>query len=235
MKFILLSLALIVSKATFAYEKPDFSKIKTVSERKNAFFSYVLPMINEVNMDIIYKRNRLINIAEGNEEMDYTFISNLFIEYNINSRSINELLIKIDIIPPSLALAQAANESNWGRSRFMVEGNAIFGEWCYTQKCGIIPSGRPKGKKYEVRSFKDPIDSVKSYVNNLNKRWPYKELREIRFKERLASRKPKGEVLATGLILYSQRAEEYIKEIQSIINYNNLQRFDLSKEPFVKK
>jgi Bax protein len=235
MKLIFLLLTLLISKTIFAFENPDFSKIKTVSERKSAFFAYILPMINEINIEIISKRNRLINIAEGKEEMDYVFISSLFIEYKIDTRSINDLLLKIDIIPPSLALAQAAYESNWGRSRFMKEGNSIFGEWCYTINCGIVPIGRKEDKKHEVRSFKSPIDSVRSYVNNLNKRWPYKNLREIRFKERSAGRKISGNALANGLTLYSQRAEEYIKEIQLIIAYNNLESLDLSKHPLDKK
>jgi Bax protein len=120
-------------------------------------------------------------------------------------------------------LAQAANESAWGRSRFATEGNNLFGQWCFSQGCGLIPNGRPEGATYEVAVFDTPLDSIRSYMMNLNSFHAYDELRKIRKERRDQGQMITGKALAEGLINYSTRREEYVKEIQLMIEHNNLE------------
>jgi Bax protein len=131
---------------------------------------------------------------------------------------------RVDTIPPSLVLAQAANESAWGSSRFAREGNNLFGEWTYKPGTGIIPAGRPAGATYEVRKFSSIYESIRSYMSNLNRNGAYRKLREIREILRDSNQPVTGMSLAQGLAKYSQRGNAYIVEIQAMIRQNKLMR-----------
>jgi Bax protein len=209
--------------------KPDFAAIENVQERKEAFFAYLKPLAERVNSDVLKDRRRLIAIeSEGSEVgwWDRRTLKRLASEYGLESSDLTELLNRVDAVPVSLLLAQAANESSWGRSRFAREGNAFFGQWCFTPGCGMVPQGRPAGQSYEVRSFKSVFASVEAYVHNLNTGDAYQNLRDIRAKQRAKLKEPKGVVLAEGLTSYSTRGAEYVSEIQSMITFNKLGRFD---------
>lgn len=134
---------------------------------------------------------------------------------------IDQLLLRVDKIPLSLALVQAAKESGWGRSRFAVEANNLFGQWCYTQGCGLVPSKRAKGAKHEVAQFDNTSAAIASYMNNLNSHHRYTLLRSIRADLRSQGKPITGKALAKGLIYYSQRREAYIDDIIGMLkDYN---------------
>jgi Bax protein len=133
------------------------------------------------------------------------------------------------VVPPSLALAQAASESGWGTSRFAREGNNYFGEWCFSEGCGLIPGRRGAEQTHEVEVFPTVEAAVDSYFRNLNRVAVYEPLRETRARARAAGRPITGEALAAGLERYSERGTVYIEEVRSIISYNDLERYDASQ------
>ena len=137
-----------------------------------------------------------------------------------------EMYARVDIIPASLVLAQAANESAWGTSRFAVEGNNLFGQWCFTRGCGLVPSGRDSDAKHEVKVFESIADSVASYFRNLNTHHQYQTLRTIRAEIRWLKMPVDSTYLAWGLEGYSIRGEPYIRELIEMISHNRLQNFD---------
>jgi Bax protein len=209
--------------------KPDFTAIEDVRERKAAFFAYLRPLAERANASVLKDRARLLAIqAEGSDVgwWDRRTLKRLANDYGVDSSDVAGLLSRVDAVPVSLLLAQAANESSWGRSRFAREGNAFFGQWCFTPGCGMVPKGRPAGQTYEVRSFRTVSASVEAYVRNLNTGDAYQGLRDIRARQRAKLSEPKGVALAEGLTSYSTRGAEYVSEIQSMIRYNELGRFD---------
>jgi Bax protein len=153
----------------------------------------------------------------------YYRINNFDIE---NDDDWQELLARVNAIPVSLALAQAANESAWGTSRFAREANNFYGQWCFQKGCGLVPARRDKNKTHEVAAFKSPKESVERYIHNLNSHNAYKTLRKIRNRLRTENKLITGIELAEGLLHYSERGKEYIKELQSMIKFNKLTRFD---------
>jgi len=217
---------------------PDFAAIQDVAEKKASFFEFLSPYIDSVNQQILAQRQRLITFREkinngstlNRNEMNY--LSGLRVEYELENEVlntanlVNRLLRRVDIIPSSLALAQAANESAWGTSRFAVEGNNFYGQWCYTEGCGIVPARRIAGANHEVKSFDSVFESVKAYIMNLNTFPNYQKLRDIRQQVRQGGRSIDGISLSEGLDTYSSRGDDYIFELQSMIYSNNLLEFD---------
>ena len=132
------------------------------------------------------------------------------------------LLKRMDVIPPSLAMAQAANESAWGTSRFAREGNNLFGQWCFRRNCGIAPAQRVEGATHEVRVFKKPYNSVVAYVHNLNTHRRYARLRNLRLAVRESGQPLNGLHLVEGLLGYSQEGPKYVEWIRQIITTNDL-------------
>lgn len=206
----------------------------SVSEKKANFFAYLHPMIEQVNNEVLVQREILLSMQKELPSLSKKK-TNILNEYTHTYRVKKELPVKqkiemlkrkINTIPASLILAQAANESAWGTSRFAREGNNYFGQWCYSKGCGLVPLGRDDGAKHEVAKFNSPIESIRSYIRNLNSHPTYKPLRELRTQSIANGNKPSGELLAKGLLGYSIRREEYVKEIQSMIRYNKLSRFD---------
>lgn len=215
----------------------DISQIRSNKQKKAFFFKALLPMILLANDEIRFERNQLVKIDHVfKKERHLTsaqtdLLVNLADRYKVAidvanpARMIAQLRTRVDIIPADLALAQAANESAWGTSRFSRVANNLFGEWTFKQGQGIIPEGRPEGETYEVQKFATVYDSVRSYLSNLNTHPAYKNLRRLRAESRQAGKNPDGLVLAEGLLRYSIRGEDYVKELQAMIRKNRLSRF----------
>ena len=171
-------------------KKINFSS--NISDKKKEFINIVLPIIVDQNQKIISLRQRLIdsrNYLNQNKTLSQTdqiFIKNLATKYSVSTKNrhkidiINDLLISVDVIPNSIALAQAANESGWGSSRFATEFNALYGEYTYDSKMGIAPSRREEGKKHLVKHFVTIDKSVESYFKNINSHFAYSKFRKLR-------------------------------------------------------
>ena len=214
---------------------PDFSAFEAGPERKNAFFNYFLPIIQQRNQEILETRQRLQDWEQNRDSIDWwdaRQIQGLAEDYRMETFDIesdsdwNTLLRRVDIVPPSLALAQAAKESAWGTSNFSLQGYNYFGQWCFEKGCGIVPARRDAHKKHEVAVFDSPEMSVVSYIHNLNSFYTYKPLRDIRAELNAAQAPVTGIALADGLEKYSERGDVYIKEIRSMILNNNLIKYD---------
>jgi Bax protein len=217
-------------------QRPPFKKIKDIKARKKAFFDFLLPLIREENTKIWNKRQSLLQIRDSivkNKQNDPSILEKLqalAVEYKLDSKQksetiiIDQLLAKIDVIPPGLVLAQAANESAWGTSRFAREGNNYFGQWCYRKGCGLIPKSRSKGMKHEVAKFDNAKKSVVSYMRNINIHPAYTELRKLRTQKRLSNKQLDSVSLAKGLINYSERREAYVREIVEMIKFNKIDK-----------
>ena len=212
---------------------PDFSSYTDTGERKKAFFDFLFPRIAVANQQVLTLREEVDRLA-GKGSLtaeDEAFLTRqaerLRVEAPMGSPESFELLSRrLDIIPPSLVLAQAANESAWGTSRFARQGNNLFGQWCFSPGCGLVPINRAEGSDHEVASFDSPYQSVRSYVTNLNRHPRYQDLRMDRAQLRAQNKMPTGVALVDGLEAYSERGEAYIEEILGMMKYNKLQRYD---------
>lgn len=207
----------------------------SVSEKKANFFAFLKPMIAQANGEVLKQREQLLTFEQADElnENQAEILKGLLKTYRVDSelpleQQISLLKIKVNAIPAALILAQAANESAWGTSRFAKEGNNYFGQWCFSKGCGLVPKSRNAGANHEVARFDSALGSVKSYIRNLNSHPTYELLRSLRQQAIDKGENASGEVLAQGLIGYSERGEEYVKEIQSMIRYNKLSRFDVT-------
>lgn len=223
-------------------------QIRNVRQKKELFSATMLPLILRSNEIIGEERSRLkdlrtyLKAGEALTELDIEWLIHLRQRYSISTNIeistelVDRILYHCDIIPPSLALAQAAIESGWGTSRFAQTGNAIFGQWVWgDSQDGMLPEGRDEGATHKVRKFDYLIDSVRAYTHNLNKNRAYAEVRKRRADLRKAGKHISGEYLAHGLIKYSQRGDDYIKDILSLISYNQFSGLDHSRlEPINK-
>lgn len=210
---------------------PDFSKYPAGPERKEAFFSYFKPIIEQANKNILADRNEIQEVCKADSGAT-SQLSDLAVKYRVDKPDLQDttlckiLLRRADIVPASLALAQAANESAWGTSRFAQEGNNFFGQWCFEKGCGIVPNSRDADKVHEVADFRSPGDSVQSYMLNINRHDAYAPLRTIRQSLRNRDAKLSGIELSHGLNNYSERGEEYGKELRDMIRFNKLTQYD---------
>jgi len=212
---------------------PDFSGYSDTTEKKVAFFSFLYPRIVLANSRILIERDYLDSLSQKNvlSKKEHAWLAaqakRLRVDEEPGSPEQFALLRKrLDVIPPSLILAQAANESAWGTSRFALRGNNLFGQWCFSKGCGLVPLSRAEGANHEVATFASPYHSVRAYIQNLNRHGSYKGLRDTRLDDREAGDPLSGLALARGLISYSERGEEYVDEIRSMIRYNNLEFYD---------
>ncbi|MDX2479038.1 MAG: glucosaminidase domain-containing protein [Desulfuromusa sp.] len=219
----------------------DLHKISSSKQRKAIFFKSLLPMILLANDEIRVEREQLLKINHTLTEMkkldesQLQILSTLAKRYKVKASEnqheqiVDKLLNRIDFIPADLVLAQAANESAWGTSRFSRVANNLFGEWTFVPGQGIVPQGRPEGETYEVQKFATVYDSVRSYLKNLNTHSAYQHLRKLRSESRVSGQSPKGLKLAEGLLRYSTRGVDYVKELQAMIRSNQLNRFVSAK------
>ena len=218
----------------------SFLKIKGVKKRKALFLKVVLPLILKVNYDILVRRKKLINIySQFNKLGRVSDTSKIWLlamekKYKVKRGGAEELLRRMDLVPPSLALAQAAEESGWGTSRFVMEGNALFGQWTLNSSGGMIPNQRSAMKKHKVKKFSTLIDGVRAYALNLNTHGAYRVFRLKREKARKASSVMTGIKLSKYLKAYSERGLDYITTIQKIIRTNRLGQLDKARLRYKK-
>lgn len=214
---------------------PDFASISDINERKEAFFSYLRPAIESINSEREQERERLAAIEEKIESGQYVgyfdkrrlqeWAERYEVDYDEDNlaSTVDQLLLHLDQIPESMVLAQAAMESAWGTSRFAVDGKNFFGQWCYSEGCGLVPARRESGATHEVQVFDSAEASVRSYFRNINSHNAYTELREIRSDIRDSDDSLSGMRLVEGLESYSQRGQAYIDELKSVISFNGLE------------
>lgn len=214
----------------------DISRIRETDVRKSMFFKTVLPLVLQVNEQILQDRQRLwnINVAKRAgapiEAVDRLWLVVMAERYGTRRGDVDALLKRHDIVPPSLALAQAATESAWGTSRFVKEGNAIFGQYTFVDDhSGLVPSDRQDGKTHRIKAFNSLYDSVASYVNNLNTHQAYSEFRTLRAEMRARGQNLDGRRLATTLHRYSERGEDYVADIHAIMSGNALVLLDSAR------
>ncbi len=208
---------------------PDFAAFPAGEARKAAFFGYLGPVIDAENERRRLRRERLMALKEGPVgKRDLLWLDDLSRYYGVPEglsvpRRIDALLVHVGQVPKSLALAQAAKESAWGTSRFALEGYNYFGQRCYDKGCGMVPANRPKGAKFEVKRFSSVQASVESYMNNINGHPDYENFRAYRHASRAEGRPVSGIDAAERLTQYSERRQEYVDEIQSLIHFNELE------------
>lgn len=213
----------------------DLASLREVKFRKQIFFQTVLPLVLQANEEIRVERERLISLTRQLEDgtrllpQDRLWLIVLAERYKTARGNYGELIKRVDSIPVSLALAQAAEESGWGTSRFVHEGNAIFGQWTWSKGKGIVPGQREEGKSHKVRAFDSLLDSVRAYMKNLNTHRAYRELRGMRSVKRKSPGFVDGYQLAGHLNRYSERGEKYVSALKAIINVNKLRHLDRAK------
>jgi Bax protein len=216
--------------------KDKTSKEISVTTKKRIFFRALAPLILRSNEMILADREQCLAIhkSDAPTEADQKWLLELARKYRVGDsaattledKQLEELLKRLDIIPPSLALAQAAEESGWGTSRFASAGNSLFGQWTWGGK-GIPPREQQEGKgDYGVAAFESPLQSVVGYMRNLNTHSAYAPLRVKRAGLRHERNKITGMELVGTLVDYSQRGEDYVKSLTSIMTYNKLQPAD---------
>ena len=223
------------------------SKEITVENKKRLFFRGLAPLILRANELIMTDRDRLKNIkssfGQNNSlaEKEQVWIQKLAQVYKVNltdgqvtANVLDELWFKVDIVPVSLALAQSAEESGWGTSRFAAQGNAVYGQWTWGENAIKPEQQRKELGNYGIASFETLQQSVSAYMLNLNTHNAYESLRSKRAELRKKDQKISGALLAETLTKYSERGEEYVKGIKSLMDNNRLSPADdayLSADP----
>lgn len=205
----------------------ELKNIESPKKRKELFIKIVLPLIIEENVKIRFDRKKLFEILNKNNttSRDKSWLDLKFKQYGIKNKDLTKLKIRMDEIPVSLAIAQAAKETGWGSSRFAQEGNALFGQWTWSGE-GIKPLELEKDKKHKVAKFKILKASVRAYQRNLNTHSSYKEFRI----ERAIQRDNHGKLDSLKLVIflekYAETGKEYTEVLRKIIIQNNLNEFD---------
>ena len=205
----------------------DLKTLGDTKKKRELFIKIVLPLILDENEKILEDRKKLFKILGKNFNTvgERVWLKRRFKEYKIDDQDLSKLKIRMDIIPVSIALAQAANESGWGTSRFALEGNALFGQWTWSKK-GISPKNQDPNSSHKILQFQILKASVKAYKNNLNTHNAYLEFREVRAQLRQENKKITGLDLTKYLKKYSAIGEKYVAILEAIIEKNSLDDFD---------
>ena len=208
----------------------DLKTLGDTKKKRELFIKIVLPLILEENAKIEQERKKLFKIINKNYNTieEKKWLKNRFKEYKINNSDISELKIRMDIIPASVAIAQAAKESGWGTSRFAIEGNALYGQWTWSDN-GLEPLEKDLKSDHKIMQFNILRASVRAYKINLNTHNGYKKFREARANFRNQDKKLNGIELAQYLDKYAETGKEYTKVIKLIIEQNSLSDFDNAK------
>ena len=208
----------------------EIRMIENVTKRKEFFIQIVLPLILKENNNIKLDRKRLFSIINknNNTKLEKKWIEKKYKQYGVNSKDLSILKVRMDEVPVSLAIAQAAKETGWGTSRFAQEGNALFGQWTWSGE-GLKPKDSEKNEGHKVMKFNVLQASVRAYQRNLNTHSSYKEFRKAR-----AELRDKGEaldsiILSKYLNEYAETGNQYVEVLQKIIKQNNLKDFDDAK------
>ncbi len=221
----------IIEKPLHQVKLPDFAAIRDVKAKKQHFFDFLRPSVERENTKLLAKRAKLelwlenISLGLSLSDGELDTLAGLVKKYRVNKKAsvlqqVNDLLVRVDIVPASLVLVQAANESAWGTSRFSRIGLNFFGIWCYRQGCGMVPSGRNTGAKHEVAAFQSVDAAVARYFYNINSHNAYRVFRTIRFELRSQNQPINPEILATGLLPYSERGADYVIDITKMLRQN---------------
>ena len=219
-------------------QAPNFAAMTDVRLKKRSFFEYLAPFVVTANNAIRVERSFLLNAeskliaGEALTRVETDRIRSIEDRYRrgsspmtmISIDGMGQLLTRVDTIPLSLALAQAANESGWGTSRFARLANNYFGIWCYQSGCGLKPAQRDPGLTHEVKKFADVGHNIADYLHNINTNPAYSTLRDLRATLRDANAPLRGVLLAEGLLAYSSRGAEYVQAIQQLIISNELEQ-----------
>ena len=205
----------------------EMKMIESTKKRKNLFIQIILPLVLEENDIIKLERKKLFGILNrsNNTNLEKKWLDDKFKQYGVVNKDLSTLKIRMDIVPVSLAIAQAAKETGWGTSRFALEGNALFGQWTWSGE-GIKPAAADNNTKHKVMKFKILKSSVRAYQRNLNTHSGYKKFRMVRADFRDNDQKLDSLILADYLDKYAANGREYIVILKKIIKQNNLIDFD---------
>ena len=219
-----------IKKSSTRIVKNNLEKF-SIEERKKNFIADLFPVIHSANQDILEKRTFFFKVKKKIQNnnlnvLEAAILKKLFNEFRIQNNDLTELKKRIDIVPISLAIAQAAIESGWGTSRFALEGNAYFGQKVIGVKVNGIRPTDSENPLIKVRTFENLDDSVKAYLNNLNTHFAYKNFRKSRNELRSFGKTLEGRILVNQLKQYSELGNEYIYNVKKIIKTNNLSKFD---------
>jgi len=221
---------LAVPRVVTAAIPADMRALDDLDERKAVFLQTMLPLILQVNDRILRERSRAIALrALEDAGLEIPAASRYWLEdraayYRVSSGDWETLLRRMDMVPPALALAQSAEETGWGTSRFAREGNALFGQHNYdSSKPQMAPQN---GADYRLRVFDDALSAVAGYVRNLNTHRAYRELRRARAAMRDNGELLNGFVLAGYVYRYSERGGDYVAAVRALIRQNDLLDFD---------
>lgn len=209
---------------------PDFAAMTDVTLKKQRFFQFLQPLVERQNQRVLQLREQLQSLA-GQAPLSaeqQRWLLQLAAQYRVSAQVVDEaffqqLLLRVDSLPPALVLAQAANESAWGTSRFARLANNLFGQWCFQPGCGLVPKQRPAEAVYEVTRFASVDAAIEAYFNNLNSHPAYARLREIRHCLRQQGQVPAAVALAEGVAAYSARGYAYVDELAAMIRFNRLE------------
>ena len=205
----------------------DLKYLGDTKKKRELFIKIILPLILDENNKILEDRKKLFKILSKNFNTagERVWLKRRFKEYKIDDKDLSKLKMRMDIVPVSIALAQAANESGWGTSRFALEGNALFGQWTWSKK-GISPKNKDPNKSHKILQFQVLKASVRAYKNNLNTHNAYKEFREVRAQLRQENKQIIGPDLTRYLKAYAAIGEKYVLILEDIIEKNSLTDFD---------
>jgi Bax protein len=208
----------------------EIKSIENTKKRKELFLQIVLPLVLEENNKIKLDRIKLFSIINksSNSEVEKKWLNKKYKQYGVNSKDLSTLKIRMDVIPTSLALAQAAKETGWGTSRFALEGNALFGQWTWSGE-GLKPKDSDSSEGHKVMKFNILQASVRAYQRNLNTHKSYKEFRKARAELRSEGKELDSVILSEHLDKYAETGTKYVEILQKIIEQNNLKDFDDAK------
>jgi Bax protein len=205
----------------------EIAKIENVKKRKDLFIQIILPLVINENDSIKLDRIKLFSILNKikNTKKEQKWLNVKFKQYGVIDKDLSTLKVRMDEVPVSMAIAQAAKETGWGTSRFAQEGNALFGQWTWSGE-GIKPADAEDDSTHKVMRFKVLQASVKAYQRNLNTHSSYKDFRSVRAELRDEGKKLDSIILSQYLDKYAETGKEYVKTLQKIIRQNNLTDFD---------
>ena len=205
----------------------EIKNIGNTKKRKNMFIKIALPLIVKENNKIRVDRKRLFTILNKNSNTDIEkkWLEKKYKQYGVRKNDLSTLKVRMDEIPVSLAIAQAAKETGWGTSRFALKGNALFGQWTWSGE-GLKPKNADEGKDHKVMKFHSLQLSVRAYLRNLNTHSTYKNLRKARTELRNQNKPLDSLILSKHLDKYAETGSQYIEVLQKIIEQNNLKDFD---------
>ena len=208
----------------------EIKNVENTKKRKELFIQIVLPLILQENNNIKLDRIKLFSIINksNNTELEKKWLNRKYKQYGVNSKDLSSLKVRMDEIPTSLALAQAAKETGWGTSRFALEGNALFGQWTWSGE-GLKPKDSDGSEDHKVMKFNILQASVRAYQRNLNTHKSYKEFRKARAQLREQGKKLDSLVLSKYLDKYAETGQKYVEILNQIIEQNNLKDFDDAK------